>query len=77
MLLAASVIFLFLFLLWINQMSSEEKFLVWASDPLVKIFKDTKSTSNAETSLYVEAVRNEYAAAQFAITVKRKSKNSS
>ncbi|MGB9759864.1 MAG: glycoside hydrolase domain-containing protein, partial [Thermoproteota archaeon] len=65
------VTFLFLFLLWTSQMSPEEKFIVWASDPLVKIFKDTKPTPNAETSLYVEAVRNEYAAAQFAITVEK------
>ncbi|MEM2929371.1 MAG: DUF4091 domain-containing protein [Thermoproteota archaeon] len=67
--LAGSAIFLCLVLLRVNQMCFEEKFLVWASDPLVKIFKDTKPAASGNSSLHVEAVRNEYAAAQFAITV--------
>jgi hypothetical protein len=72
--LTVSAIFLCLVsLLSINQMKEEYQiegeFLVWAADPLEKIFKDTKPSG--KTSLYVEAVRNEYAAAQFAITVGR------
>ncbi len=69
--LVFSAIFLCLVLLLINQMGFEESFSVWASDPLVKIFKDTKPALNEKNSLYVEAVRNEYAAAQFAITVEK------
>jgi hypothetical protein len=65
------VMFLCIVLFWVNQMSSEENFSVWASDPLIKIFKDTKTTLNERAFLYVEAVRNEYAAAQFAVTVER------
>ena len=65
------VMFLCIVLFWISQMGSEESFSVWASDPLKKIFKDTKPAANEKTFLYVEAVRNEYAAAQFAVTVEK------
>jgi len=47
---------------------SEGLFVVWASDPLVKIFKDTKPPSNYTRSIVIDAARNEYAAAQFAVT---------
>lgn len=52
---------------WTEKMS-EGSFVVWGSDPLVKIFKDAKPPSNYNRSIVIDAVRNEYAAAQFAVT---------
>jgi hypothetical protein len=52
---------------WIDAMN-EGQFVVWGSDPLIKIFKDTPPPLNSTRSIEVDAVRNEYAAAQFAIT---------
>jgi len=53
---------------WWTEKMSEGLFVVWASDPLVKIFKDTKPPSNYTRSIAIDAARNEYAAAQFAVT---------
>lgn len=49
-------------------MMKEERFVLWGSDPYEKIFKDSKPKSGLKESLLIEAVRNEYASAQFAIT---------
>jgi len=53
---------------WWTEKMNEGLFVVWASDPLVKIFKDSKPPTNYTRSIVVDAVRNEYAAAQFAVT---------
>ncbi|MGQ9514443.1 MAG: glycoside hydrolase domain-containing protein [Thermoproteota archaeon] len=55
--------------LWMD-VTMEESFVVWGSDPFIKIFKDDRPQSSFGTLLFVEAVRNEYASAQFAITAK-------
>jgi hypothetical protein len=65
--LTAITLITYFFLSWIGIMG-EGRFVAWASDPLVKIFKDTRPPSNYTQSVVIEAVRNEYAAAQFAVT---------
>ena len=42
-------------------------FVLWAVDPLIKVFQDDLPGRNAENSCEVYAARNEYEAAQFAL----------
>ena len=42
--------------------------MVWGSDSFTKIFRDTMPPSDFVTSMVIEAVKNEYAAGQFAVT---------
>lgn len=68
LILASTLIILHICKEHIGEMAREE-IVVWCSDPLVKLFKDTPTPSEPKKSVYLEAARNEYVAAQFAITV--------
>ncbi|MGQ9597030.1 MAG: glycoside hydrolase domain-containing protein [Thermoproteota archaeon] len=57
------------FFIWFMGMMKEERFVAWGSSPLEKILKDSKPPPDYKASVHIEAVRNEYACAQFAVTV--------
>lgn len=56
------------FFFWILDTMKEERFVVWGSSPLEKIFRDSRPPPDYKASVSIESVRNEYACAQFAIT---------